>query len=261
MSFDVQVIHWPDVTAFMQHIVAMSKPAWCDSITNHNTYRPDEMMWAGLASMNSMMKTYIDKGWSSGPHLYLVASAPNPAHQGIWAMTPLERPGTHAGACNKSHIGIESCADWEARPPTPVQWRLMLDVNVAICRQWNIPASRVLVHKECMPGRTCPGRYFDPARMRAEIHAALLGYVPPPVPSPVKHYRVKRAATAGVIIRAAPRKNAAVMGRLKPGDAWQGEIVKGGYVTLPGFAPGDLWVEAADGRSVWASLLEEVKTQ
>lgn len=178
MTFDAQIIHWPDVPAFTAYLATIPRPDWCDGATAHNTYRPNESQWRGLASMRGMCGLYEARGWSAGPHLFLAAECERPIDSGIWQMTPLDHTGIHAGACNKTRLGIESVADWQARPPTPMQYRMLLDVMEAICRAWQFAASAINVHKECMPERTCPGRYLPPAQLRADLEARL---VPRPV--------------------------------------------------------------------------------
>jgi hypothetical protein len=167
--FDADIKHWPSVGAFAEYLRTVSRPSWCKGITNHNTYIPNETQWRGLASMESMQTTYVGKGWSAGPHLYLAAEAPKAADRGIWQMTPLQHVGVHAGPCNSSRLGIENVGDFDARPPTPAQYQLLLDVNRAILHAWLLTPDRVNVHKECMPDRTCPGRYLDPAKLRADL--------------------------------------------------------------------------------------------
>lgn len=183
-TFDMQLIHWPTVASFAAYLQPIPRPAWVRGLTNHNTYIPDETQWAGVASMNSMRQTYIAKGWTSGPHLYLVAHAPNPADTGIWQMTPITHPGTHAGACNATHVGLESCGNFNARPPTNEQYTLLLTVNRLLLAHWGIPPSSVLVHNECMTGRTCPGKYLTGTQIRADLSQ------PPPVIT--KRYTARR---------------------------------------------------------------------
>jgi hypothetical protein len=169
-AFDADFKHWPTLDAFVEYLHTIPRPSWCFGITNHNTYVPNETQWRGLASMRSMQATYIGKGWSAGPHLYLAAEAPNPADRGIWQMTPLSHVGVHAGPCNNNHLGIENVGDFDARPPSPAQYRLLLDVNRAILHAWMMIPNAVNVHKECMIGRTCPGRYLDPNKLRADLN-------------------------------------------------------------------------------------------
>ncbi len=170
MTFDMQLIHWPTVAAFAAYISPLARPSWCIGLTNHNTYRPDETQWRGVASMNSMRQTYINNGWTSGPNLYLAAEAPNPADIGIWQMTPITHQGTHAGQCNRDHLGIENVGDFNARPPSAAQYTLLLAVNRALLERWGIPPASVNVHNECMTGRTCPGKYLTGTQIRADLN-------------------------------------------------------------------------------------------
>jgi len=175
MSFDAEIRQWRTLGDFVEHLATVPKPEWVRRITNHNTYKPNELTWRGLVSMNSMMETYKAKipPWSAGPHLYLAAEAPNSADRGIWQMTPLAHPGVHAGPCNEDALGVEWVGDFQARRPSAAQYQLGLDVNVAICRAWGLTAANVNVHKECMPGRTCPGQYLPADELRATIAVAL----------------------------------------------------------------------------------------
>lgn len=205
MTFDMQLMHWPTIASFTAYLETIPRPAWVKGITNHNTYRPDETMWRGVASMNSMRDTYIAKGWTSGPNLYLVATAPNPADTGIWQMTSITRPGTHAGACNAHHLGVENCGDFNARPPSPAQLTLLLAINRAILEHWGMPPETVNVHNECMPGRTCPGKYLTGTQIRAALNS--------PWPVPSRRYKV-----AGLPIYERSDRQGALWGHLKEGE-------------------------------------------
>jgi hypothetical protein len=173
MAFDATIIHWPTLSAFIAYLQGVPRPAWVRGITNHNTFVPNESQWRGLASMQSMQAVYIKKGWSAGPHLYLVAEAPNaPTATGIWQMTPLSHVGVHAGECNKDHLGIENVGDFDKAPPSAAQMTLLLAVNRAILQAWGLPPESVNVHNECMSGRTCPGKYLTGAQIRSALYTS-----------------------------------------------------------------------------------------
>lgn len=171
MPFDADIRQYKTIAAFTAYLRTVPRPSWCDSIVVHNTYKPDEFTWAGMATMRGMMNYYIGLGWSSGPHAYLVATAPNPADTGIWTLTPLSHPGTHAGQCNSHSIGLEVCGDFNARPPTADQYTLLIAVNRAIMEHWQLPPETITVHNECMPGRTCPGKYLPGVKIRTDLRA------------------------------------------------------------------------------------------
>jgi hypothetical protein len=201
-SFDADFQHWPTLAAFTAYLQGVPRPAWCTGITNHNTYIPNELQWRGLASMQSMRATYIAKGWSAGPHLYLCAEAPNPADTGIWQMTPLGNVGVHAGACNADHLGIENVGDFNARPPSPAQYTLLLAVNRAILAWWGIPPEKVNVHNECMAGRTCPGKYLTGTQIRASLNSA---WSPAPPTDPFARWGDVGKPTGAAVGFATPR--------------------------------------------------------
>jgi hypothetical protein len=75
------------------------------------------------------------------------------------------------------------------------------------------------------------------------------------------HYRVRSNVTSGATIRAAPRKNAAVLGRLHAGDTFWGFAIPGQLVTVAGFGSSATWVRDSTMRCVSAVLLEEVQEQ
>lgn len=208
-SFDIDVRHWPTLSAFTAYLQTVPRPAWCTGLTNHNTYIPNEKQWRGAISMSSMRDTYIAKGWSSGPNLYLCAEAPNPIDTGIWQMTPITRPGTHAGACNAHHLGIENVGDFDAAPPSADQLTLLLAVNRIILATWGLPPESVNVHNECMAGRTCPGKYLTGAMIRKALKE---GWNAQPQPL-TKRYRVKRT-----MISQRQEGGAPYAGELAPGD-------------------------------------------
>lgn len=145
--------------AFTAYLATLTRPTWgVVGSTYHNTYRPTEAQWRGLASMRSMQATYVQKGWSSGPHCYLALHSPQAADNGIWVMTEPIRPGTHGVTCNPTHFGIEVVGDFQSKPPSPAQQQLLIDV-VAALHRWAGLGPVLNAHRDCVP-RTCPGDAF-----------------------------------------------------------------------------------------------------
>lgn len=169
MAFDAAIRHWPTLEAFAAYLRTVPRPSWCKGLTNHNSYIPNELQWRGIASVEGCQLTYVGKGWSAGPHLFLAAEAPKAADRGIFQLTSIQHRGTHAGDCNDDHLGIENVGDFDARPPSPAQYQLLLAVNHLILQTWMLPPESVNVHNECMSGRTCPGRYLTGAQIRADL--------------------------------------------------------------------------------------------
>jgi hypothetical protein len=180
MTFDATIIHWRTIGEFAVALKTIKRPSWCRGVTHHNTYVPDDLTWRGMASMISMRDFYRDtRGWTSGPHLYLCAQAPNPTDTGIWQMTPITHVGTHAGDCNHDHLGIESVGNFEDRAPSPDQYALLLQITRLVLQQWGLPPEKVNVHNECMTGRTCPGKHLTGAQIRADLQRPINR--PPPL--------------------------------------------------------------------------------
>jgi N-acetylmuramoyl-L-alanine amidase-like protein len=221
MPFDINIIHWPTIAAFNAYLLGVPRPKWCQGLTNHNTYKPNELTWLGSASMWSMRATYVAKGWQSGPHLYLCAHAKNPAHTGIWQMTPINHPGTHAGPCNDDHLGIESVGDFDAHIPTAEQYTLLLTVNLLILRHWGLPPEKVNVHNECMPGRTCPGKFLTGTQIRADLRKP----APRPIPDPPRPYRVK-----GLPVYERSERNGPLWGHLKQDEVIEIDDMSNGHL-------------------------------
>jgi hypothetical protein len=145
-------------------------PEWQpDGIRYHNTYIPNKAQWRGAASMRSMQQSYEQQTppWDRGPHLYLATGT---AFDGIWVMTPPWQPGIHAGPCNSHTFGVETVADWDRDQPTEAEKELL----VGVCAALTAYAARPLdlaAHKDCMPNRTCPGRFGY--AMKAELQTRL----------------------------------------------------------------------------------------
>lgn len=177
MSFDWQPHRWATVADFTAYLATVPPPAWLKAITFHHTAAPTRTQWIGLQHVVNLGVYYRDvQGWPSGPNLFLAAAT---VHDGIYQGTPILHQGTHAGPCNSSHLGIEIVGNYSTEPwPTPVS-DLVYGVMVALCRWANLPAGKVVGHRECMPGHTaCPGTKIDPNVVRFEMTRRLGGGVP-----------------------------------------------------------------------------------
>jgi len=159
MTFNSVNLQFKTVSDFAAWLALMARPSWVRGSTYHNTYRPTEAQWRGKASMESMQATYVGKGWTSGPHLYIALHSPNPADDGIWAMTPPTVPGTHAGGCNPVRFGVEVVGDFQNKAPSAAQQQLLIDALTALHR-WAHIGPDLNAHRDCMSDRTCPGDAF-----------------------------------------------------------------------------------------------------
>jgi hypothetical protein len=97
------------------------------------------------------------------------------------------------------------------------------------------------------------------ADFRSFVDSLYASPAPAPPEPPLHTYRVKREVTGGASIRAFPRTNAAILGRLHAGDSWVGEAYAAKTATfVQGFGSSKVWVRSLDMRYVWSGLLEEV---
>jgi hypothetical protein len=164
MAFISDIQQFLTPAALAAHLDTLPRPDWPGEGNPrgscfHNTYRPTAAQWRGRPTMDGMISTYIGKGWSSGPHYYLCLGAPNPKTDGIWQMTPPTMPGTHAGDCNGHLFGIEVVGDFQTSPPSlPLQ--LLLINTLVVLHRWAGLGVDLAAHRDCMPGRTCPGNAF-----------------------------------------------------------------------------------------------------
>jgi len=185
----------------------------------------------------------------------------------IYQLVPDDQAAWHAGVSfwrgmgseqiQLSSLGIELENANTGHDPYP---QAQLDSCALLCRSkiaaYHIARAYVVRHLDiAIPA----GRKTDPAGMAWPGFADRL-FDLVPVPLPPTRYKVRASVTAGAIIRSSPHVNGRILGRLRAGDAWQGDKAIGDTVALEGFQTGNTWiVDARDGRSVWASLLEEVR--
>lgn len=173
MAFQWTTTHYPTLDAYLQALLPFHKPAWIKGITLHHSYRPTRAQWRGHVTMENTKQYYINKGWESGPHLFLAALTPGPFNDGIWAGTPLAHPGTHAGKCNSDHIGIEIVGDYDVEPWPLAVSELVYSVTLALMHWGHIGPEQVQGHRECLKNKSCPGSMIDMNRVRAELKRRL----------------------------------------------------------------------------------------
>lgn len=163
-------------------LATQPRPAWAPvGSTYHNTYKPLPADWRGAASVRAIAAHYTALGWDTGPHLFLCIGAPNPADDGIWVMTSPATPGTHAGACNARRFGIEVVDDFHRAPMSHAQLVLLSEAAAALHDYARIGPD-IIAHRDCMPGRTCPGdaAYAQKADIQARLAFAIGAERPEP---------------------------------------------------------------------------------
>lgn len=228
MTFNAEIRQFT-LVSLTSYLAGLPRPTWAKGSTYHNTYRPTEAQWSGLATMQSMMQGYIAKGWPSGPHFYLALHSPNPANDGIWQLTPPTMPGTHAGACNSSRFGVELVGDFQSKAPSSAQQQLLIDA-VAALHRWAHIGPDLNAHRDCMAGRTCPGDAFYALKPQLQQRLAA-------VLAPRTHYR---AGPHGAIAQQDRRADAPTAKLYQPGETFEADDLVNGYVhdhTGIGFVP------------------------
>lgn len=263
----------------LHHTAIPTLEAWCAGEAGMNEAQIKERRLKRLAGLRDF---YAGKGWSAGPHLFI-------DDRWIYLFSPMAQVGVHAKWGNSFRaegrlhysIGIEVIGDYARQTwPVPVAANVRGAVRAlqhklkTFSLQYLYPTA---VSKPGMIGTGDHQRCAYPERLRWGGLSSHRDYNKPECPGaaiteayytgvlrdiPASHdrrYRVKRAATAGAIIRSAPRTNAAVLGRLKPGDSWVGEMIPGQLVTIAGFGSSNQWVRDSTMRCVWSGLLEEVR--
>lgn len=159
-TFISDIQQWRTHSAFAAHL-SRHDPivcSWVKFVVVHHTWRPLPRDWRGLASMQSLQRYYAQKKWTTGPQLFICVGAPNPAHDGIFQLTPMNVPGTHAGAyCNARSIGVEVVGDYDAAPwPAPLAD--MVASALAHFMNWrSLPRDAIIGHRDCNSPKSCPG--------------------------------------------------------------------------------------------------------
>lgn len=84
-------------------------------------------------------------------------------------------PGAHAAGknadwFNRHSIGICLVGDGDRRAFTPAQMRRLTQLVESLCREFNIPANRVYLHRD-IAATPSPGRLFPEAELRQQLAA------------------------------------------------------------------------------------------
>ena len=133
---------------FREHVDQLNWDSWRPSeVILHHTWKPTVESWQGAFTIEAMRRVYEERGWVSGPHVFV-------AQDGIWLFTPLTEPGTHVSGRNHCSIGIEMIGDYdEVRPSgtilsyTLIVLRTLLDT---------LGLDSVAFHRD-YADKSCPG--------------------------------------------------------------------------------------------------------
>ena len=162
---------WKSAEDFRTHVWSYDSNIanWAKTIIMHHTYSPQEYQWRGLATMQGMMRYYCGLGWTSGPHLFI-------APDGIWQMTAINEPGTHAAMWNNKSWGVEMVGYFDHHTWSEKQRTTMYHVAETLLRWRGLQPSKntVLGHRETGSKKTCPGTMIDMNVVRADLRARFI---------------------------------------------------------------------------------------
>ena len=130
-----------------------------------------------IIAIEGIKNYYVAKGWTAGPHLFVIGNPPDPSTAGIWQMTPLNMRGIHAGRYNTTHWGIEVVGNYDAQPWGTETHDLVLGAAGALLQWQKIPATYNTVkgHRETGSPKTCPGKLVNMDSFRYDLAALLRG--------------------------------------------------------------------------------------
>lgn len=152
---------WSTVEEFDKHL-QRHNPAiaeWSQGIVIHHSVSPTISTWRGMTSLGNLKNFYQNAGWPSGPHLFICAGAQNHTHNGIFQLSPLNLPGTHARKCNSTTWGIEVVGNYSNEPWSDATTSLVIGA-MAILARWRglqINRNTIKYHQECVSDTACPG--------------------------------------------------------------------------------------------------------
>lgn len=151
-----------------------------DRVVVHNTAIPSLAQRPNgftAQHMKNLQSYYAGKSWPSGPHLFI-------DDLGIWAFSPLEKPGTHSPSWNAHSWGVEMLGNYEAEPFESGRGAKVASLAAAavaiLLRKADLPldGDAVRFHREDpkTTHRDCPGKNVVKARFLEAVGAVSLGF-------------------------------------------------------------------------------------
>jgi hypothetical protein len=180
-SFLLDIWQWRTVATFRRHLANYQKAQvapWATGITLHHTVSPLASTWRGVDSVLNMALYYRDNPacrWDRGPHLFAVSGAPNPEHDGVWQMCPLNVPGVHAVSFNAARWGLEVVGSFDSQRWDAGTSALALGALAAL-HDWAawpaVTSATVNGHRDDpKTTKSCPGKAIDLAAVRRGVEA------------------------------------------------------------------------------------------
>lgn len=129
---------------------------------HHTAMQASDSRAANAEQIRAIQRRHIRaNGWGDLGYHFMVGRDGT-----IYEGRRLRYQGAHAGdpASNKGNVGICLLGDYSRghQKPTQSQLRALQKLTAALCKQYDIPPSGILTHKEVRPGHgtDCPGPYL-----------------------------------------------------------------------------------------------------
>ena len=136
---------------FIKYIEKKKIAREINKIILHHTWDTIEEWKEGKVSILYYKKMYEEKGWQSGPHLFI-------APEGIWLFTDINLQGRHANEGNKGSVGIEMVGRYDENLPSGKVWENTKTALKILLKKFNLKTKDVHFHREYNPQKSCPGK-------------------------------------------------------------------------------------------------------
>ena len=145
-----------EIKEFKKYIEEKELSRMIDKIVLHHTSEEDN-------SLNKYKKMYEEKGWKSGPHLFI-------DEKGVFLFTDINIQGTHANSANEGSIGIEMFGNYDDKLPQGKIWKNTKEVLKILLKKFNLEIKNIHLHREFNPQKTCPGKSIDKKWIFSELN-------------------------------------------------------------------------------------------
>jgi N-acetylmuramoyl-L-alanine amidase len=123
---------------------------------------------------NEIDEWHRKRGWSGIGYHYVVRFS---CDTGRWLVEhgrPIDAIGSHCRGCNRTHIGVVMCGNYELYEVPPMGLALLIELLTMICAENDIPPTAIIGHRD--RGSTlCPGAslYDEIEDIRAAVRDRL----------------------------------------------------------------------------------------
>lgn len=121
-----------------------------DKIILHHAEDTVEQWERGEISCLFYKKMYEEKGWESGPHLFV-------ATEGVWLFTDIDIQGRHSNEGNSGSVGVEMVGNFDEKLPSGEVWENTKVVLKVLLKKFNLKPEDIHFHREYNPNKSCPG--------------------------------------------------------------------------------------------------------